>query len=164
MGRQIAIAMTPEDEGGFLAHLRSTADVRFFGSFAPEPELLWTKEPPPPGTGHFFYGIWNANFPWQPEYGRVGPRAHDPSQIGWYFISNQSSAPVLDWSRCDLGRRMFGRLYWSKPLSAAYDVAEFEKWVNSIWRWIRQHGRKLRAGDPGSPYCLPNAISVLGAS
>lgn len=157
MGRQIAIAMAPEDEAAFLAFLHSSGDVRFVGSFAPEPEQLWADEPPPAATGHYFYSIWNSRFPWQPKYGRVGPEAHDPSQIGWYYVSDTSTAPVLEWSRCDVGRRMFGRLYWDKPANALYDIAEFEMWVNSVWRWVRKNARKFQTGDSMSPYYFPHA-------
>jgi hypothetical protein len=163
MGRQIAIAMAAEDEAAFLAFLRSSADIRFYGSFAPQAEQLWTDEPPPATTGHFFYGIWNKNFPWQPKYGTVGPRAHDPSQIGWYYVADTSSAPVLDWSRCNLERRMFGRLYWSKPALASYDIVEFEKWVNSVWSWVRKNARKLEPGDSMSPYFFPHAERIVSS-
>jgi hypothetical protein len=161
MGRQIAIAMAPDDEAAFVDFLKSTADVRFVGSFAPEPEQLWADDPPPAATGHYFYSIWNKKFPWQPHYGQVGPQAHDPSQIGWYYVSDTSTAPLLEWGRCDIGRQMFGRLYWSKPTVASYGIAEFETWVNSIWRWVRKNGRKLQPGDLLSPYCFPHAEREL---
>ena len=161
MGRQIAIAMAPDDETAFVAYLQSSADVRFVGSFAARPEQLWADEPPPAGTGHYHYNIWNKSFPWEPKYGQVGPQAHDPSQVGWYYVSNTSTAPVLEWSRCDLSRKMFGRLYWSKLSNSNYDMAAFDEWVSSIWRWVRKNARKLPPKDPYSPYCFLHAEREL---
>ena len=160
MGRQIPIAMAAEDEAEMLSFLRSTGDIRFAGSFAPRKEDLWPDELPPAGTGHYFYSIWNTHFPWRPEYGQTEQSADGSGVRSWY-VSNSSSAPVLDWSRCDLERPMFGRLYWNKQANVDYDVEEFEVWVNSIWRWIRKHGKKLEPGDSYSPYGFPGARRVL---
>ncbi len=156
--------MTPDDEVAFIAYLRASADVRFFGSFAPKSEQLWADEPPPAGPLHYFYGIWNRSFAWEPKYGQVGPQAHDPSQIGWYYVSDKNTAPILEWSRCDLRRKMFGRLYWSKQPHSPYDMAAFDEWVNTIWRWVRKNSRKLRPKEPMAPYCFPDAEREFGES
>jgi hypothetical protein len=42
MGRQTAVALSPDDERNFLAFLRTGADIRVLRWYAPSPELLFT--------------------------------------------------------------------------------------------------------------------------
>lgn len=148
--------MTPEDEVLFIDFLRSTAPITFIGSFAPTPDELLSKNPKPAGTGNYDYSIWNMDFPWTPQFGQVGPLAHDPTQIGWFYVAPGCLGPHLEWSRSDISRGMTGRLYWGKRTGVEYDISEFEKWVDSIWRWVRKHGRKLEK-NAYAPYYLPTA-------
>lgn len=110
------------------------------------------------------YAIWNKSFEWLPEYGAIGPAAHDPSHIGWRYIANKSTAPLLQVSRTNPISGQAGRLYWAKDFSAsnglAYDVVVFGKWVDSIWRWVRKHGDKA-SELPLEPYVLPGAMERL---
>lgn len=132
MGRQISLVATLEDERAFLDFLRSTAALRLFESFAPTVSGLWVDTFAPEFEGHISYGIWNTAFAWEPSYSQVGPRAHDPTHIGWSYVSNAGCAPVLEFSRSSPRRP--GRLYWARDFSAPdgldYDADAFSKWID----------------------------------
>src|SRR5215213_9672199 len=127
MGRQIQVAMAREDERCFLEFLRSTSDIQLFESFASTSEGLWVNDVNEVLEGHWSYHIWNRRFAWSPEYGRVGPKAHEPAHIGWYYIANNHAAPVLEMTRSDVRSGKFGRLYWARdfaaPAGLSYDAA-----------------------------------------
>ena len=99
MGRQISIVATLEDERAFLDFLRTTAKLRIFENFAPTVPELWVESFAAQFEGHISYRIWNTAFAWEPTYLEVGPRAHDPTFIGWSYVSNAGSAPVLEFDR-----------------------------------------------------------------
>ncbi|MDB5353479.1 MAG: hypothetical protein JWN86_4726 [Planctomycetota bacterium] len=161
MGRQIAIVATDADEAQFLAFVRQAADVRLFGSFAPTIEGLWMQDLPPERRGHWRCNIWNTAFAWTPEYGQVGPQAHDPDCIGWSYVSNAGAAPVVEFDRSFFRPIREGRLYWAKTFSMVgpprYDMAAFEAWYDSLVTWVRRHGTK-EAGRY-QPYYLPDALA-----
>ena len=164
MGRQLQLLMDANDEKTLIAFLRSTANIQIIESFAPTSDELWVEDFNSSFEGHHTYEIWNQTFGWVPEYGTVGPKAHDPSHIGWRYIANKSSAPLLEVGRTNQESCQSGRLYWAKDIAApnglAYDVIAFEKWVDSIWRWVRKHGRKIKE-LPLEPYVLPGAMEHL---
>lgn len=60
------------------------------------------------------------------------------------YVSNSSAAPVLEYSRHT--QHSPGRIYWAKHFSAptglAYDAAAFERWYDSVARWVK----KLNSG------------------
>ncbi|MEP6754159.1 MAG: hypothetical protein ABJA67_01560 [Chthonomonadales bacterium] len=161
MGKQIAIAMTHEDELLFLEFLLSTAPIQLFGSFAPTPAELDWNELPPIGTGTYDCTIWNGDFPWSPEYGAVGPDSYDPTCIGWVYHAPICLGPHLEWDRSNLERGMFGRLYWGRRTGVEYDHDAFDQWIAVVWRWIRKNGKKFEKGEAYTPYCLPGAFAYL---
>lgn len=164
MGRQIQVLMNETDEKDFILFLQSTADIQIIESFAPTMDELWVEGFNHKFIGHHTYLIWNKDFAWQPEYGSVGSKAHNPSHIGWCYVTNTSSAPILEVSRSNPSSGSSGRLYWSRNFSAqnglAYDEASFSKWVDTIWRWVRKHGKKVKE-LPLQPYVFPGALSQL---
>src|ERR1051325_9039420 len=119
MGRQTHIIATLEDEQAFLRFLRDTADIAVFEIFAPTIQKLWKNSFEEKKAGHFFYHIWNKAFPWTPDYQQLDSRSHDPKRIGWYYISNASAAPVIEFERSNFHPIRAGRLYWAKDFSAA---------------------------------------------
>jgi len=151
MGRQIAVALTQVDEAAFLAFLRDQADIKLIETFAPTQADLWVDSLSPEWTGHFMYRIWNQQFPWLPTYGRTNSDPYHQGNIGWYYIDNLNNAPVIEFSRSDVARAKYGRLYWSKFFSASegldYDVDGFSRWYDSVVRWIKRNtvGKVKRA-------------------
>ncbi|HLB69010.1 MAG TPA: hypothetical protein VJN63_11260 [Thermoplasmata archaeon] len=158
MGRQVGICATQKDVEELLAFLEETADIAVFVSFAPEKERLWVD--PTRAPKDFDFKVWNKRFPWTPTYRRVGPGAHDPEMIGWYYVANSDVAPVIEVMRGDMARDLPGRVYWAKdfsaPLGLDYDVEAFSRWYDQISKWIRKHGRKIPK-DRWGPHYLPDA-------
>lgn len=163
MGRQIPVAMERGDEVVFLDFLRSTSEISIFETFAPTAEELWCERFQPELYSHWKYSIWNRNFNWTPEYRTVGPLAHDPNWIGWRYVANASTTPVLEVLRSDIRANIIGRLYWGRNFSAPngleYNHGDFSAWIDQIWRWVRKRGRKVRE-IPEEPYLLPEALRV----
>jgi hypothetical protein len=161
MGKQIQVAMNREDEKEFLSFLRTTADIELFETFAPSINALWCEDFNDALNGHWSYTIWNKKFIWTPEYSSVGKQAHNPEHIGWKYVSNISTAPVIQVTRSDIRTGEAGRLYWAKdfaaPYGLSYDIDQFTMWVEKIWRWIRKHGTKVRE-IPLEPYVLSGAL------
>lgn len=143
MGRQIAIALTRLDETAFLAFLRSQADISLIEGYAPSPGELWVDSFSSEWTGHFMYRIWNRQFPWAPTYAQTESDPYHQGNLGWYYIDNLSTAPVIEFSRSDVAKAKYGRLYWSKFFSAPrgldYDVDSFSRWYDSVVRWIKRN-------------------------
>lgn len=160
MGKQIAIAATKKDEKMLLTFLRSTAEIRLIETFAPTVDKLWVDKFSSQMTGHWDYYIWNTRFNWQPEYGEVGKTASDKKQIGAVYVSNAFTAPLLEFSRSDVGSQQYGRLYWAKDFSAPngldYDVNEFSQWWDKIIRWVRKSSSGKEV-DAWTTWFLPDA-------
>jgi hypothetical protein len=161
VGKQIQVAMNLADEREFLSFLRSCADIALLESFAPTERDLWVTEFNPELNGHWHYSIWNTTFAWQPHYGTVGPKSHDPGHVGWKYVSNTGAAPVLEVRRSNPAGARFGRLYWANNFSSSralqYDTQNFRNWIESIWRWVRKNGLKDHRVNDG-PYFLPGAL------
>jgi hypothetical protein len=156
MGRQIAIAMLPEDEDQFVAFLRGLTEVRIFRWSAPSPaqhEILGADL----GEGRSFY-VWPTAFEWEPEFKQFRETAVAERQ-GWFYLSNSSAAPVLQYSRHGFEQgQVPGRLYWEKTFAApsglSYDSSAFEDWYERVIRWVRKNGRRHKAEKSGSYYLL----------
>jgi hypothetical protein len=160
MGRQVGIAATSIDEESFLSFLRETAEIVLIESFAEAIDQLWVESFASDKIGHWTYAIWNKGFPWTPTYGRVSEKAHDKRMIGWYFVANLGTAPVIEFTRSDISKQQYGRIYWAKDFSAphglSYDVEAFVQWYDTIIRWVRKYGKKLSRGAY-EPYFFPDA-------
>jgi len=166
MGRQIAIAMLPEDESQFVGFLRDSADVRIFRSSAPSPsqhEVLGADL----GEGSKFY-IWPTAFEWEPEFKQFRESVAVARRQGWFYLSNTSAAPVLEYYRHGFDQgQVPGRLYWGKTFAAPsgldYDPYAFEAWYERVVRWLRKSGRRHKA-DQSGPYYLPHALAQRSAA
>jgi hypothetical protein len=162
MGRQIQVLMSIEDEAELVAHLQSTCEIQIFESFSPTAGGLLVDAFNPTFVGHWHYKVWNKRFGWTPEYGTVGPNAHNPEHIGWKYVCNSGAGPVLEITRSSPDLKSTGRLYWASGFSApnglSYDREEFGRWVDSVWRWVRKNRRKSQA-LPLKPYVLRHALS-----
>src|SRR6185503_16503665 len=116
--------MNREDERIFLTFLRSAADIVIFVPFAPSPEELVVDDIASHQGWHF--NIWNTAFPWKPNYGTTIPSEYGPG--GQYYISNASTAPVIEYTRYNASQNTYGRVYWAKyfpaPNGLSYDVSE----------------------------------------
>lgn len=163
MGKQTAVALTPVDERAFLDFLRSIAEIRLLVWSGPTAESL-SIESFESVLGYATFYIWNTAFTWTPEYGTV---TADPSgaRNGYRFVSNSSTAPVLEYSRHNFTdpRGAHGRVYWCKSFASipTYDVAVFDKWYLAVVRWLRKHGKQAQRGTLNTFY-LPDAWSQYG--
>ena len=117
MGRQVAVAMRHEDEGQFLAFLRASGEIRIFRSAAPTVAELELSGPDL-GAWHQYF-IWPTQFEWRPEFKQVPEGAPVVERRGWFYLSNTSTAPVLEYDRHGFDKSSAqGRLYWAKVLAA----------------------------------------------
>lgn len=153
MGRQIQVALTYEDEQLFLSFLKEASEIVLLESFAPTKEGLWKELFEQQVQGHWTYRIWNKEFPWEPEYGQ--------STSGTYYVSNKGAAPLIEFTRSDIGQGKYGRIYWAKYFSAPngldYDVDKFSKWYDSVVKWIRKSAEHKMKNGSVNTYFLPNA-------
>lgn len=162
MGRQLPIVTRWPDEVELLQFLQQHSSIRVFHSFTPTPEQVWIDDWQQRPIVDDTYHIWPTTFPWQPEFLQTIKAKKAADRSKWY-ISNYSNAPVIEFSRNLYGgMNACGRLYWSKYFSAAmpleYDVAAFDRLIDSLWRWVRKHGRRHET-NLHHPYILPHAAA-----
>jgi hypothetical protein len=161
MGKQVQVAMLEDDEALFLAFLREKAEIQLLEYFAPTPEKIFTEKMGPRDKGHWHYRIWNKSFPWTPKFAHVASDAKVVERRGWSYVANAGTAPLVEYSRHNFAPNgSQGRLYWAKYFSAPngvdYDVESFERWYDSIARWIRKNGRRDE-NDRMGRFHLPSA-------
>ena len=152
MGKQIAVVLAHEDEVNFLNYLKSCADIILIESKADTKELLYKNDFEKEFRNHYIYCIWNREFQWQPVYKQ--------DIYGKYYISNESDAPLIQYSRSNIEKGNYGRLYWAKyfaaPSGLNYDVDKFNKWYEQIIRWIKKNAAG-KVKEAWITYFLPSA-------
>lgn len=161
MGRQIAVALEPEDEVELLAFLRASADIVIYRSWSPAPDSVSSFVPDLAASPFYVH---NQAFPWRPEFELVQYKDQVTEEPNHYYRLLSSHAPLLEYSRHSFAAKspqVAGRLYWqklfaSRPDQLQYDIPKFDAWFSSIARWVRRSGRKVRHGST-EPWCLPAA-------
>jgi hypothetical protein len=146
MGRQLAVVLSDQDEADFLSFLNGSADIQIFRTSAPSRDGVFVDSFGPRGAWNWSYDIWNRAFPWEPILARTRLDLPDLERRGLYYISNKSTAPIIEYSRPVPGPDgMNGRIYWANDFSAPnglrYDVRAFEVWYESVFRWLRKRKR-----------------------
>jgi hypothetical protein len=171
MGRQTTVALSEDDERDFLAFLRTGADTRVLRWYAPSPELLFIPEFLPPGTGHYTFRLWNAAFPWNPEFAQLGPDVKDPQFAAQFYLKNTAGAPLIEYSREAFenpNALVHGRVYWNTDFhiyhGPKYDTAAFNLWFDKIVRWLRRNGRRVQVAKGWYQYWLPGAWELRTSS
>lgn len=164
MGRQTAVALSEEDEDDFLGFLRADSDIRIYQRAASNPRLLVVPEFPPRGPSESSYRLWNAAFPWKPEYGQWQREGVTPELAGKFYLKNTAGAPLLEYSRQSFSEPkplVHGRVYWNTDFAIyrgpEYDTAAFGRWYDHVVRWLRRHGRKVEITTSWCQYWLPGA-------
>jgi len=161
MGRQLILAATPPDEVNLLRFIRSIAPIRVFVPFARSAGELWITDWETNGIQASAFAVWPQTFSWSPTYAQSGALNCPPEGAGRFYVANANVAPVLEVTRTYFDRRQFGRIYWARNFSAScplgYDVAEFARLTDAVWRWIRKVGRRTPSATAYSPYFLPDA-------
>jgi hypothetical protein len=165
MGRQIAVAMEPEEEETFLAFLHGASNIALYRSWSPRPDPVesFTHE----NEASTFW-IHNLSFPWQPSFERVEYTDETTGEAGAYFRLNTLHAPVLEYSRHPIhasnpqvgGRLYWAKLYMSQPSEIVYSLTDFDAWFTSVAKWVRRQGKKVRHGST-EPWFLPAARRKL---
>jgi hypothetical protein len=154
MGRQIQLALAPNDEPDLERFLRGCGPIKILQGFATSPEALEmsTLADAPRETMLFF---WFTSFPWTPRF-----RQTETDAPVWY-VENRWVAPILEYSRADEAKGWRGRLYWADRLSGEpeYDRIAFGKFVDRVWRWVRKTGTR---SPPDDTWYFPEALRVAG--
>src|SRR5262245_48346328 len=99
MGRQIQVAMADRDESEFINFLRTTSPIEIFEYFAHGLEMICVNAFSPRDMGHWCYRIWNKAFPWVPHFSAVTKDALVKELVGWIYIDNASTAPLIEYTR-----------------------------------------------------------------
>lgn len=161
MGRQLPLATTPADALLLVTAIHDFSPCRLFMHHAATPDDLWIEAwdvDTLGGAGSFM--IWPTGFHWTPRFSQTGGPHCPANERGFWYIANNQTAPVLEFTGSDLSAKRYGRLYWAKDFAApeglAYDVPAFSQLVDRVFGWIRKVGRKL-PGNKYSPYYLPDA-------
>lgn len=162
-GKQIAVAMTVQDERKFLAFLRTTADVQILALNSPQADRVWLDAFPPRrsrdtlSTGFL---LWSRAFEWTPE---VKVDGH-----GVAGVVNGHPAPVIEYLRHPffVPAPNVGRLFWSRGMTAdgpyqakdglrfSYDPEAFDVWWQQVIQWVRAHSHH-RTDGRGHIHYLP---------
>ena len=166
MGRQLQLATTQRDEVELLRFIRSRAPIRVFQPVAPSRDELWVDDWETREIPSRLFRIWPQTFAWSPEYAQTGGPNCRPEDAGQFYIADDHTAPVLEFSRSFLEQHSYGRIYWARDFSAphglAYDAEAFARLTDSMWRWIRKVGRRSPDAWTHSAYFLPDAWSRYG--
>lgn len=162
MGRQLPIVATPADERQLLEFVQSLSPIRVFVPFAKDVNSLWIDDWDHAKIDGFHFNIWLQSFVWEPEYKQTGGPRCPKERTGLWYVSNASSAPVIEVSRPLENGLSGGRVYWGSDFSAPnglnYDASAFARVVDRIWKWVRRNGRRqLSENRPAGPYLLPDA-------
>jgi hypothetical protein len=134
MGRQVAASLSEDEERALLTFMRAGTNVQIIRTFAPTQAALFVDSFEPRGEGNWCYYLWNRSFEWKPQFSvtRTDPVAA--------YVSDANVAPLLEYSRHT--QHGPGRIYWANTFSApeglAYDSSAFERWYNSVARWVKQ--------------------------
>jgi hypothetical protein len=161
MSRNIPIIATACDEQLLLDFLRSRWSIRLARRVAPTPAEIWSDELPVYSgrTAQLF--ISNTEFPWSPKLLECEPEA-DGSR--WVFVSDATTAPVIQFTRIDPERFFAGKWTWQSGglwwgNSGAYDRSAFSRWYDAVVRWVRKNGERSGRQNDYGRYYLPDAWS-----
>lgn len=139
MGKQIAIILSEEKEKGFINFLFSDKSVFLIYPWSKDRSMLLLRELPPKGPYNLTFYIWNSRFDFEPEFTEI---KKEYRKDGYGYSFHSSGKPVIEFTRSNNNQE--GRLYWEKYFTQRkldYDVAEFEKWYNSVIKWIKKNCR-----------------------
>lgn len=151
-GKQIAVAMTVQDERKFLAFLRTTADVQILAVNSPRADRVWLDTFPGRDKNNLLntrFLLWNRAFSWEPQIHALG------DSVG---VVNGHQGPVIDYRRHPLApwAQVSGRLYWSRGMTPdgpyrdksgrvySYDAEAFDRWWKEVVRWVKAHSHHRR--------------------
>jgi hypothetical protein len=139
MGRQIQLCTTDSDNLRFEEYLRSNFDCIFLQPSAPSIKEIFLQSfnrMSYPFSNQIL--IWNKLFPWEPEF------SQDNTTSRKYYISNQSSAPLIEFSKTLGSPNEHGRLYWAKYFTSGpikYDLNEFERFYEMVAKWFIKNSK-----------------------
>jgi len=161
MGRQISIALMPEDEEQFLAFLKASGDVALYRAWSPTPGPVSSFELAEAASR---FWIHNLAFGWEPVFEEIEYQDKSTGGPASYFRLSTHHAPLIEYSRHPMGAtnpQVGGRLYWEKrfmsqPHEIQYDIAAFDAWFSFVAKWVRKHGKKVLHGET-EPWALPAA-------
>ncbi|MBI2449538.1 hypothetical protein HYV49_04550 [Candidatus Pacearchaeota archaeon] len=137
MGRQIAIFWSEEKEREFINFLFIDENIVLIYPWSKGRSMIILKELPPKGPYNWSFCIWNKKFSFKPEFTEI---KREYRKDGYNYVFHSSGKPVIEFTRSKDNQE--GRLYWDKYFTHSkldYDIEEFEKWYNSIIKWIKKN-------------------------
>jgi hypothetical protein len=164
--KRIFVSLTAEDEIAFEHALRSRGEIQVLRERGPSPESCFVDHLADAPDDETLF-IWNCTFPtWKPSFGTVTIVPGAPGH-GSRYLSNGDSGPCLRYRRHLPESQWFpiGQIYWPGTLAPQgylpYDVDEFEKFFDSIAKWIRSVARtdRFRWLPSRRHYYLPDAYA-----
>jgi hypothetical protein len=137
MGQQTQIFSTALDDKKFQEFFETNFECDFYQGFSPTKEGVLIRDFSNTLGEHNQITIYNKAFPWIPLYKQTSTKEQ------WYYVSNKSNAPVIEYSKTDTKNNKHGRIYWSKYFSGNpdYDVKEFEKFYGRVVRWVKKNAK-----------------------
>lgn len=155
MGRQIQIWMTIDDADKFKEFICGKFDCVIYKGFGVDEFDVATEKF---CDSNGFY-IWNKEFEWTPEY------KWTVTENKLSYISNTWGAPLVEFSYpCwDSAGLHSGRIYWGKRshnIAATYDIMKFEKFYNTLERWIKANAFKTTKHAGLNDYYFEQAWSM----
>lgn len=156
MGKQVNFYMHGSDEAAFLsaARERHTVHVLSYRSVAPAFEQL---EPLPPAGPHLFQlWLWSSDVCSAPVVRWVAQQQ--------YYVIDGSQSEVIEFSRSHerdgalIRGRIWAEMFGLKSNEATYERYEkspaFEKWFDSLTRWIKKNYAKVSLFEYAGPGAL----------
>lgn len=149
MGKQIQICSTDKDNEAFCKFL-SDNKCSFFQSFAKSKDELFIIDLK---NDSFKVYIWNNEFEWEPTYGQT------KTEDKFYYINNESNAPVVEFWKTNWNNFKPGRIYWSKYFlgNPEYDVENFENFYQTIVKWVKKNSKGITKEGNTNVYFLEDA-------
>lgn len=150
MGKQIQICTNEVDNLEFERFLVETFDCKFYQNFSNTVEGLQIKSI---NEYKSQIRISNPSFKWIPEYAKT-------NKENLIYISNISTAPVIEFIHTNWVTNRHGRLYWSKYFASNnidYDVVEFERFYNKVANWLKKNAKGKTKYFGINLYFLENA-------
>lgn len=123
------------DNDIFHDYLSTNFDCILYQSFASsKEELLINSFNDTYRTDSSIYIYFKA-FNWNPEFSQTSTK----DQL--FYISNKSTAPIIEFNKTNWETGENGRLYWGKNFSGnpEYDMIKFERIYNEIIKWIMKN-------------------------
>ncbi len=135
MGRQIQLFTTALDNDILCDYLQRNFDCIFYQSFASSIEELSINSFNDTFRADSPIYVYFKELDWTPEFSQTSTKDR------LFYITNKSTAPIIEINKTNWETGDSGRIYWSKNFSGnpKYDIEKFERIYNEIIKWIKKN-------------------------